>query len=48
MICVDGITEEMINGKNLTECKNIIDSALIDEWQRAWTEIARIRFRTRG
>ena len=34
--CVDGITEEMIDGKSLKECRNIIDSALINKWQHAW------------
>jgi len=34
--CVEGITEETMNEKSLTEYKKMIDETLIDEWQSAW------------
>lgn len=33
--CVEGITEETMNEKSLTEYKKMIDETLIDEWQSA-------------
>ena len=34
--CVEGIIEETMNEKSLTEYKKMIDETLIDEWQSAW------------
>lgn len=33
---MDGITEEMVNGRTIEECKRTIESKLFDEWQCAW------------